>query len=254
MGLTKLGLVEITRKKVRQNFDAIMYHDCPCCGGRGRVKSPEAIVFDLKRELYKINRHSKNSGGQLVIQVSQEVAEILKNATSKSLVILDEIGRGTSTFDGISIAKSVAEHINGKAIGCKTLFATHYHELIALEKKNKGIRNFSVSVSKTDGELKFLHKIVEGGVDDSYGIEVAKLAGLPEKVISHAKSVLKKMEQNSKIEFESELLSEEESKPQIDFALISKEKIYNKLRTLDTDNITPIEALRILTDLVKEAN
>ncbi|MDE6724532.1 MAG: DNA mismatch repair protein MutS, partial [Ruminiclostridium sp.] len=112
------------------------------------------------------------TAGQSTFMVEMnEVAEILNEATKQSLVIMDEIGRGTSTFDGISIAKAVAEYINGKSIGCRTLFATHYHELIALERENEGIRNFSVAVVKKGDDIKFLHKIVEGGTDDSYGIE-----------------------------------------------------------------------------------
>ena len=135
------------------------------------------------------------TSGQSTFMVEMnEVAEILKNATKKSLVILDEIGRGTSTFDGISIAKAVAEYISGKAIGCKTLFATHYHELISMEKEYDGIRNFSVAAVKRGDELRFLHKICEGGTDDSYGIEVAKLAGLPQKVINRAKEELVELE------------------------------------------------------------
>jgi DNA mismatch repair protein MutS len=121
-----------------------------------------------------------------------ETAEILANATPRSLVILDEIGRGTSTFDGLAIAKAVAEYILG--LGCRTLFATHYHELTALEKTNNGIKNFSVEVKRVGNEIQFLHKIVAGGADKSYGIEVAKLAGLPEKVLKQARRNLSAME------------------------------------------------------------
>ena len=131
---------------------------------------------------------------------------------------MDEIGRGTSTFDGISIAKAVAEYINGKNVGCRTLFATHYHELIALERTNEGIRNFSVAVVKKGDDIKFLHKIVEGGTDDSYGIEVAKLAGLPKKVINAAKTALSDLELDSRIDLEAELKQEAEDREQIDFS------------------------------------
>ncbi|MDR0222379.1 MAG: DNA mismatch repair protein MutS [Oscillospiraceae bacterium] len=179
-----------------------------------------------------------------------EVAEILGGATAQSLVILDEIGRGTSTFDGISIAKAVAEYINGK-IGCKTLFATHYHELIELGKRNAGIKNLSVSVIKRGGEITFLHKIVEGGTDQSYGIEVAKLAGLPEKVISSAKKALKEMELNSKIELEEKLREEDGDGGQFDFSLIARENAINRIKALDLDGITPLDALRELTEIKK---
>ncbi|MGN0596610.1 MAG: DNA mismatch repair protein MutS [Ruminiclostridium sp.] len=189
------------------------------------------------------------TAGQSTFMVEMnEVADILKNATSQSLVILDEIGRGTSTFDGISIAKAVAEYINGKNIGCKTLFATHYHELISLEKENSGIRNYSVAVLKKGDEIKFLHKIVEGGTDDSYGIEVAKLAGLPNKVIQASKEALKTMELGSKIQLESALKEEAEEKMQVDFSEIAQQKVIRAIKNLDMDNITPRDAFNMLEE------
>lgn len=192
------------------------------------------------------------SAGQSTFMVEMnEVAEILSSATRQSLVIMDEIGRGTSTFDGISIAKAVAEYINGKSIGCRTLFATHYHELIALEKDNEGIRNFSVAVVKRADDIKFLHKIVEGGTDDSYGIEVAKLAGLPKKVIEEAKTALSFMERDSKIDLESRLKKEADDKLQLDFSEINKNKVIQTLKNLDMDDLTPRDAWQILDDLKK---
>ena len=178
-----------------------------------------------------------------------EVAEILTQATSHSLVIMDEIGRGTSTFDGISIAKAVAEYINGKNIGCRTLFATHYHELISLEKSNEGIRNFSVAVAKKGDDIKFLHKIVEGGTDDSYGIEVAKLAGIPKKVIEAAKTALEGMEAENKIDLENRLKKEREGEIQMDFSEINKDKVIQRLKNLDMDDLTPREAWQVLEEL-----
>lgn len=124
-----------------------------------------------------------------------EVSNILKNATSKSLVLLDEVGRGTSTYDGLSIAWSVIEYIcNNKNLRCKTLFATHYHELTKLEDNIEGVKNYSVSVSELENEIVFLRKIIRGGADQSYGIEVAKLAGLPSPVINRAKEILQHIE------------------------------------------------------------
>ncbi len=192
------------------------------------------------------------AAGQSTFMVEMnEVAEILSGATSKSLVILDEIGRGTSTFDGISIAKAVAEYINSKAIGCKTLFATHYHELIALEKDNEGIRNFSVAVSKNGDEIKFLHKIVEGGTDDSYGIEVAKLAGLPNKVINAAKKALSTMEYSSKIDLEARLRDEDEKNAQVEFSSINQQEAISRIKNLDLDGISPRDAYAVLEELKK---
>ena len=215
------------------------------------VPAKSARIGVIDKVFTRVGASDDLAAGQSTFMVEMtEVADILKNATKNSLVILDEIGRGTSTFDGISIAKAVAEHINEK-IGCKTLFATHYHELISLDKKNKGIRNFSAAASKRGDELHFMHKIVEGGVDDSYGIEVAKLAGVPERVINSAKESLKIMECNSKIELETEL-REREEQGQIDFTLLAKQSVINRLKTLDVNALTPIEALQTLAELKKE--
>jgi len=124
-----------------------------------------------------------------------EVANIIKNATSRSLLILDEIGRGTSTYDGMAIARSVLEYVsNKKKIGAKTLFATHYHELTALEGQLDGVKNYNVAVKKRGDDITFLRRIVRGGADDSYGVEVAKLSGVPDAVIERAKDILHTLE------------------------------------------------------------
>lgn len=188
------------------------------------------------------------SSGQSTFMVEMnEVADILKNATRKSLVILDEIGRGTSTFDGISIAKSVAEYISGKNIGCKTLFATHYHELIAMEKEYEGVRNFSVAVSKRGDDLRFLHKIVEGGTDDSYGIEVAKLAGLPPKVISRAKEELKELEVSGKVKLAEAI--ERSADKQFSFTAVNEQNAIARLRAADINSMSPMDALMFVKEL-----
>ena len=187
-----------------------------------------------------------SSGLSTFMVEMNEVAEILSNATSKSLVILDEIGRGTSTFDGISIARAVAEHIT--KIGCKTLFATHYHELISMEKEYEGIRNFSVSVSKKGDGIRFLHKIVEGGVDDSYGIEVAKLAGLPKKVIDKAKSELSKLEVNS-LKNLNKTIEMNKEKEQFDFSALAEENVINKIKNIELDDITAEKSMEFLKEI-----
>ncbi len=188
------------------------------------------------------------TSGQSTFMVEMnEVAEILKNATKKSLVILDEIGRGTSTFDGISIAKAVAEYISGKNIGCKTLFATHYHELIAMEMEYEGIRNFSVAVSKRGDDIKFLHKIVEGGTDDSYGIEVAKLAGVPNKVIARAKEELKDLEVMGKVKLSETL--EKSAENQFSFTAINEQNAVARLRAADINSMSPMDALLFVKEL-----
>lgn len=187
------------------------------------------------------------TAGQSTFMVEMnEVAEILSSATRDSLVILDEIGRGTSTFDGISIAKATVEYISEK-IGCKTLFATHYHELITMEREYKNIRNFSVAVTKRGDDIKFLHKIVEGGTDDSYGIEVAKLAGLPNKVIARAKEELKELEVSGKVRLAEAI--EKSRDDQLSFTAVNEQNVIARLRALDINSFSPIDALMFLKDL-----
>lgn len=158
------------------------------------VPCQSADISIVDRIFTRVGASDDLSAGQSTFMVEMsEVADILKYATKDSLVILDEVGRGTSTFDGISIAQSVLEYIT-KEIGCKTLFATHYHELIALEDTLEGVKNFSIAVQKQGDTIKFLRKIIRGGADDSYGIEVGKLAGLPQVVIDRAKVILNQME------------------------------------------------------------
>ncbi len=189
------------------------------------------------------------SAGQSTFMVEMnEVAEILQNATRDSLVILDEIGRGTSTFDGMSIAKAVAEYISSKAIGCKTMFATHYHELISMESELDGVRNYSVRVKKKGEDIQFLHKIVEGGTDNSYGIEVAKLAGVPQKVLSRARQILSDMEAAPKAQHELKLRAEEEG-GQIDFEATARQNVINEIKRLELDDMSPREAYAKLEEL-----
>ena len=187
------------------------------------------------------------TAGQSTFMVEMnEVSEILKNATKNSLVILDEIGRGTSTFDGISIAKAVAEFIVEK-IGAKTLFATHYHELISMEKEYKGGRNFSVAVTKRGDDIKFLHKIIPGGTDDSYGIEVAKLAGLPNKVVQRAKEELKDLEVSGKVRLAEAI--EKSRDNQISLVAVEEQNALARLRSVDINTLSPMDALMFVKEL-----
>ena len=185
------------------------------------------------------------ASGQSTFMVEMnEVSHILKNATSKSLVILDEIGRGTSTYDGLSIAWSVAEYISDKEkIGAKTLFATHYHELTDLEKTKDGIKNYSVAVKKRGDDITFLRKIVRGGTDDSFGIEVAKLAGVPDEVISRAKEILVGLDNGEKKEKIS-VPPRTES-----YQNNASNEITEYIKNLDVTTLTPIEALNELYKL-----
>ena len=195
--------------------------------------------------------------GQSTFMVEMnEVSTILKNATADSLIILDEIGRGTSTFDGMSIARAVLEYVV-KKIGAKTLFATHYHELTAMEGLLKGINNYSIAVKKRGDDITFLRRIVHGGADQSFGIEVAKLAGLPAGVISRAKVILKDLEANKiDIEFKAEdAVDEEETQEDIqyNFRTRSTDDMVELLKAIDVNTLTPIEAMQTLYDLKKKA-
>lgn len=186
-----------------------------------------------------------------------EVSSILKNATSNSLIILDEIGRGTSTFDGMSIARAVLEYVcKKKTLGAKTLFATHYHELTAMEGFLDGVKNYSIAVKKRGDDITFLRRIVKGGADESFGIEVAKLAGVPDSVVRRAKVILKELEQNKiDIEFKAEdaVVEDDEEDIQYNFSASGKNEILEILKATDVNTLTPIEAMQTLYDLKKKA-
>ncbi len=196
--------------------------------------------------------------GQSTFMVEMnEVSQILKNATSSSLIILDEIGRGTSTFDGMSIARAVLEFVcKKKTLGAKALFATHYHELTAMEGMIDGVKNYSIAVKKRGDDITFLRRIVRGGADQSFGIEVAKLAGVPDSVVKRAKVILKELEANSvKIEFKAEdsIIEEEDNDIQYNFTANGRQEILEILKAVDINTLTPIEAMQTLYDLKKKA-
>ncbi len=185
-----------------------------------------------------------------------EVGDILKYATSRSLLILDEIGRGTSTFDGMSIARAVLEYVaDKKKLGARTLFATHYHELCELEGLVEGVRNYNIVVKKRGDEIIFIKKIVPGGVSDSYGIEVAKLAGLPEAVIRRAKAVLADIETRQPQVLPSlvERPEPQEDDGQITLGGFAEKAIIDQLKQVSPDTLSPIEALTLLYQLTKQA-
>ena len=166
------------------------------------VPANNAEIKIADRIFTRIGAVDDQSSGQSTFMVEMsETASILNQATSSSLVLLDEIGRGTSTFDGLSIAWSVSEYL-AKKIQCNTIFATHYHELNYLKNSNKNIQNFQVLVEQNNDQLIFSHRIVKGGSNKSYGIEAAKLAGVPKEVIEKAKSVLNSLEENNKLNYD----------------------------------------------------
>ena len=195
------------------------------------------------------------SGSSTFMVEMNEVADILKNATSKSLIIFDEIGRGTSTFDGMSIARAVLEYAaDKKKLGAKTLFATHYHELTELENSVSGVKNYNIAVKKRGDDITFLRRIVSGCADGSYGIEVAKLAGVPSAVVERAKVVLAELESENGRPVMPAVINNDEPQMQLSFGSSNAESIVERLKSLDVNTLTPIEAMGILYELAKQAN
>lgn len=218
------------------------------------AKSAEIGVVDAI--FTRVGASDDLASGQSTFMVEMnEVSTILKNATPQSLIILDEIGRGTSTFDGMSIARAVLEFVvKKKTLGAKTLFATHYHELTAMEGLLDGVNNYSIAVKKKGDDITFLRRIVHGGADQSFGIEVAKLAGIPNSVVKRAKAILKELEANKiEIEFKAEEAVEEDGEElQYNFRTNSANDILELIKATDINSLTPLEALQTLYDLKKK--
>jgi DNA mismatch repair protein MutS len=218
------------------------------------VPASSAKIGIADRIFTRVGASDDLASGQSTFMIEMsEVANILRNATSKSLLVLDEIGRGTSTFDGLSIAWAVIEYIGeNQSLGCRTLFATHYHELTELEGKIKGIKNYCISVQEKGDDIIFLRRIIRGGADGSYGIQVAKLAGVPQPVIDRAKEILDELE-DADIS-KKEVRVRRNKKPiegQIDIFSIAntsriEPEILKELEELNLSTITPIDALNIL--------
>jgi DNA mismatch repair protein MutS len=184
-----------------------------------------------------------------------ETANIINNATERSLVILDEVGRGTSTYDGLALAWAITEHIANK-IKCRTLFATHYHELTELAELFTNIKNCNVSVREWMDEVVFLYKILPGGTDKSYGIHVAKLAGVPQSILDRSKEILEELESSFTKEVTSDRLAKHKTKqPDKDTLFVQKHKsVLEKLASTDVNNLTPIEAINLLNQIKNEIN
>ena len=216
------------------------------------VPASSAKIGVVDKIFTRVGASDDLSMGQSTFMVEMmEVAQILKDATKNSLVILDEIGRGTSTYDGLSIAWAVAEYISDKEkCGAKTLFATHYHELIGLEEKLDGVKNYSVAVREKGEDIIFLRKIVKGGTDESYGVHVAKLAGVPQGVTKRANEILKNIERknvlnNKKLEKENKNVAE----GQLTMYNYKLAEIAHELDKVDVNELTPIEALNTLVKI-----
>lgn len=219
------------------------------------VPASSATVGVVDGIFTRVGASDDLTSGQSTFMVEMnEVAHILKNATNKSLLILDEIGRGTSTFDGMSIARAVLEYIADKRkLGAKTLFATHYHELTELENILDSVKNYNIAVKKRGDEITFLRRIVPGGADDSYGIEVSKLAGIPDSIIARAHEILSQLEKGELISLpkseKRRKKQEEEELAQLSFSSPVNDQIRERLSRVDLNTLTPIEALNILYEL-----
>lgn len=216
------------------------------------VPAREARIGIVDKLFTRVGASDDLASGQSTFMLEMtEVATILKNATSRSLIIYDEVGRGTSTYDGMSIARAVVEYTHSKKIGAKTLFATHYHELTDMEDEFDGIVNYNIAAKKRGDSITFLRKIVRGGTDDSYGIEVAKLAGVPSDVVKRAREILADIETDKPV---ARTVKKEEPAAFDLFSGITESKeneVSEKLREADLNTLTPIEAMNLLFELKK---
>jgi DNA mismatch repair protein MutS len=224
------------------------------------VPAKKASLCIIDRIFTRVGALDNLSSGQSTFMVEmEETANIVNNATPKSLVILDEIGRGTSTFDGMSIAWAVAEYLHDlDNQGVKTLFATHYHEMTKLEKIKPRVKNFNIAVKEFNDNIVFLRRLVRGGTNKSYGIQVARLAGIPDKVINNAKYILSNIEQKNNrdmIKPEPEKTKKKGKKRkdrdinQMELFNNQEQSIKKMLEKIDISSITPLEALNLLNDL-----
>ena len=220
------------------------------------VPARSAHIGVVDRVFTRIGASDDLAAGQSTFMVEMsEVAQLLKNASRRSLLILDEIGRGTSTYDGMAIARAVLEHCaDRRRLGAKTLFATHYHELTVLEGQIAGVKNYNIAAKKKKGEVIFLRKIVRGGADQSYGIEVAKLAGVPDRVVRRAREILEELENGSAPIGADVPIGPSSHDEQISLGDLGGQTVLNKLRMTDVNILSPIEALNLLAELKQDLN
>jgi len=217
------------------------------------VPAKSAKIGLVDRVFTRIGASDDLASGQSTFMVEMaEVASILKYATSRSLLILDEIGRGTSTYDGMAIARAVLEYAaSPRRLGAKTLFATHYHELSTMEAKLPNVKNYNIAVKKRGDQMIFLRKIVPGATDDSYGIEVAKLAGIPNIVITRAREILEELEAEG---FVRPAAPEPEQEDQVSMLDLTAQQVCAALSAITVETLTPIEAMNELYKLKKMLN
>ncbi len=216
------------------------------------VPAKEAKIGIVDKVFTRVGASDDLASGQSTFMLEMnEVATILKNATKRSLIIYDEVGRGTSTYDGMAIAKAVVEYTHSKKIGAKTLFATHYHELISMENEHEGVINYNIAAKKRGDSITFLRKIVRGGTDDSYGIEVAKLAGVPGEVVKRAREILTEIEKDGKASFVKETAREQSFDIFTEITASRETEAAEKIKKADINTMTPIEAMNLLFELKK---
>ena len=217
------------------------------------VPAASARVGIVDKLFTRVGASDDLASGQSTFMLEmREVAYILNNATKRSFIVYDEIGRGTSTYDGMSIARAVAEYTVGRKIGAKTMFATHYHELTSLEGEIRGVVNYNVAAKKRGEDVTFLRKIVKGPTDDSYGIEVARLAGVPGEITRRAKEILASLEGNRAVSAPKKAAKAQENEVvSMSFGDIINDEIAEKLRKTDINTLTPIEALNLIYELKK---
>ena len=229
------------------------------------VPAEKADICVVDRIFTRVGASDDLGSGQSTFMVEMnEVANILRNATPNSLLILDEIGRGTSTYDGLAIAWAVTEHIsNRKILGAKTLFATHYHELTELEGKMDNVNNYCIAVKENGDDIVFLRKIVKGGADKSYGIQVAKLAGVPDMVIDRAKEIVAELTDNDITGKVQSIAKDNKSDKKVKvkhyddvdmdqmslFDTVTDEDVLKRLQEIDITTLTPMDALNTLYKL-----
>ncbi|MBQ7225863.1 MAG: DNA mismatch repair protein MutS [Clostridia bacterium] len=220
------------------------------------VPAREARVGVVDKLFTRVGASDDLASGQSTFMLEMtEVAYILSNATKKSFIIYDEVGRGTSTFDGMSIARAIAEYTAGKKIGAKAMFATHYHELTSLEDEISGVVNYNIAAKKRGDDIIFLRKIVKGPTDDSYGIEVAKLAGVPNEVVKRAKAILGEMVENGFVEAKpTKGAPRAEQNATMSFEDMSIYEAADKIKRVDINTLTPIEAMNFIFELKKLLN
>ena len=216
------------------------------------VPANEARIGVVDKLFTRVGASDDLASGQSTFMLEMnEVAYILRNATRKRLIIYDEVGRGTSTFDGMSIARAIVEYTAGRKLGAKTMFATHYHELTALEAELPGVVNYNIAAKKRGDEITFLRKIVRGSTDDSYGIEVAKLAGVPNEIIRRAKEVLATVEKTAKA-LQAPTKEPEKDESLITFEDCVNDEVIRELRDTDINTLSPYEAMTFLFNIKKK--